>query len=115
MEIAFRSEALCKELCIEKKLTRKHGQVRANLIKKRLYELKAAECLEDVRNLQGLRLHQHTRKKGQEMAVFSVDLDHPYRLLFIADHDPEPLLPGGGVDWSQVKRIKIIGIEDPHV
>jgi len=79
-------------------------------VKQRLFELSAADTLEDLRYLPGPRVHQYTRLKGQEKATFSVDLDHPYRLLFEVAHDPEPVLPGGGVDWKKVSRIMIIGI-----
>jgi len=37
----------------------------------------------------------------------SVDLDHPHRLIFLPDHDPVPLLPDGGLDWSRVTAIMI--------
>ena len=44
----------------------------------------------------------------------SMDLDQPYRLIFIPDHDPVPTLRDGGLDWSQVTAIKILGVEDTH-
>lgn len=114
IEILFQSETLRKEFEKEKKLQKKHGAKRGQLIQQRLSEFKAATCLEDLRFLPGPRLHQHVRKHGQEKAVFSVDLDHPNRLLFEVAHEPEPKLPGGGVDWKQVTRIIIKGVEDPH-
>ncbi|MCC5877882.1 MAG: killer suppression protein [Candidatus Sumerlaeia bacterium] len=114
MEVHFESETLRKVFEKEKKLRAKHGAKRAGLIQLRLAQIMAATCLEDLRNLPGPRIHQHVRSQGQEKAVFSVDLDHPYRLLFEAFHDPEPTLPGGGVDWSKVTKILIKGVEDPH-
>ena len=114
MEIRFESESLRREIENGKKLQKKHGARRAALIRQRMAEFQAADCLEDIRYLPGPRLHQHVRKSRQEKAVFSVDLDHPYRLLFEADHDPEPQLPGGGVDWTRVTRILIREITDPH-
>ena len=44
----------------------------------------------------------------------SVDLDHPYRLIFTPAHDPVPRLEDGGLDWSQVTAITILGVEDTH-
>lgn len=113
MEISFESNRLQKEFENEKKLLKKQGAKRANLIKQRIAEIHAATSLEDLRNLPGPRLHQHSRMTGHK-AVFSVDLDHPYRLLFEANHDPEPELPGGGVDWIKVTKILIKEITDPH-
>lgn len=114
MEISFESESLRKEVENEKKLLKKHGVRRADLIKRRMAEFQAADCLEDLRDLPGPRLHQYVRKKGQTKATFSVDLDGGFRILFEADHDPEPPLPGGGVDWTGVIRILIKEITDPH-
>lgn len=114
MDIYFESNSFRKECENRSKLRRKQGRERAALIEQRLYELRAATCLDDLRDLPGPRLHQHTRLKGQEKAVFSVDLDHPKRLLFLVAHDPEPALPGGGVDWKQVTAITIIDVRDPH-
>ncbi len=114
MDITFASESLRKELMVEKKTIRKHGPARTEKIRLRLFQLSTAKCLEELRNQPGPRLHQHTRSSGQEKAVFSVDLDHPYRLLFVTAHDPEPTLPGGGVDWKKVTAIRIESVEDTH-
>ena len=114
MDVEFKSKKIRKIFENEKKLLVKYGSRRTEFIKRRMYELLAASCLEDLRNLPGVRLHQHTRSKGQKKAVFSVDLDHPYRLLFESAKDPEPTLPGGGVDWESVTEICIIGVENPH-
>jgi proteic killer suppression protein len=43
-----------------------------------------------------------------------VDLDHPYRLLFIPANDPLPEREDGGLDWSQVAEVEIIGVVDTH-
>lgn len=52
--------------------------------------------------------------KGDKAGIFSIDLDHPYRLLFRPDHDPLPQRSEGGIDWSQVIAIVILEIEDTH-
>ena len=57
------------------------------------------------------RCHELTGgRKGQ----LSVDLEHPYRLIFIPNHEPIPRKPDGGLDWKLVTSIMIIGIEDTH-
>ena len=43
-----------------------------------------------------------------------MDLDHPYRLIFIPHHKPAPKLDDGGLNWSKITAIKILGIEDTH-
>ena len=57
---------------------------------------------------------RHELTKGKRSGKLSVDLDHPYRLIFIPDHDPVPRRDDGGLDWSQVTTIKIVGVEDTH-
>ena len=43
-----------------------------------------------------------------------MDLDHPYRLIFVPDHAPLPECKEGGLDWSKVTDIMILGVEDTH-
>jgi hypothetical protein len=43
-----------------------------------------------------------------------VDLEHPYRLLFIPADDPIPFKKYGGIDLVLVTEIEIIEIEDTH-
>ena len=44
----------------------------------------------------------------------SVDLDQPYRLLFVPGHDPVPELPSGGTDLLAITKVMIIEIADTH-
>jgi len=46
--------------------------------------------------------------------ILFLDLDHPYRLLFEPHHSPVPVTEDGGVDWSGVAAVKILGIGDTH-
>ena len=57
---------------------------------------------------------RHELTAGKRSGKLSVDLDHPYRLIFIPDNDPVPRRADGELDWSQVTAIKIIGVEDTH-
>jgi len=38
----------------------------------------------------------------------------PQRLIFEPDHNPVPQKPDGGLDWTQVTRIRVIEITDYH-
>ena len=76
-----------------------------------MMELKAAENLSDISRLPPARCHELSgKRKGQ----FSVDLEHPYRLLFIVDNNPSPKREDGGLDWNGVTKIKVIEIADTH-
>ena len=92
-------------------LVRVYGKRRAKLIRRRLDELKAVTTLEDIRRLPGPRCHE---LKGNKAGQLSVDLDHPYRLIFKPANDPLPEKPDGGLDWNQITAIEISGIEDTH-
>jgi len=51
---------------------------------------------------------------GNRAGQLSVDLDHPYRLLFIVANEPTPMKDNGELDWVKVTEIEIIGIVDTH-
>lgn len=107
MDILFQTKQLHKEYNNMSLLQRRHGERRARLIRRRLDELHAADTLADIGHLPPARCHELTNnRKGQ----FSVDLDHPYRLLFIPAHDPIPMKADGGIDREQVVAIEIIGV-----
>lgn len=112
MNIAFRSNKLRKEFSEERRLIQEHGPRCAKLIKQRLAELEAAPTLATMRNLPGARCHElHGDKRG----VLSVDLEHPYRLLFIPDHEPASVREdAGGLDWDKITAITILGKHDTH-
>ena len=92
-------------------MEKEHGVIRAKKLGQRLMELRAADCLADISRLPPPRCHELT---GNRSGHFSVDLDHPYRLIFLPDHDPVPLTDDGGVDLRLVTSILILGIEDTH-
>ncbi len=79
----------------------------AEKIQQRFAELQAAENLADMRGLPGARCYELTGN-------LAVDLVHPDRMIFSADHDPRPELPDGGLDWQGVTKIVIEGIGDYH-
>jgi len=74
-------------------------------------ELSAAPNLDDISKLPPSRCHQ---LKGNRMGQFSVDLDHPYRLIFIPANNPEPEKKDGSLDLAKVDSIEIIDIVDTH-
>jgi proteic killer suppression protein len=51
---------------------------------------------------------------GSRQGQLSVDLDHPYRLLFIPANNPVPQKSSGGLAWEQVTEIEIVEIADTH-
>lgn len=111
MELQFSSRKLQRQVESFRELVRAHGERRAQLIRRRLDELDAASTLAEIRSLPGPRRHE---LKGDLEGILSVDLDHPYRLLFRPLQEPPPCRPDGGLDWGQVKALLILRIEDTH-
>ncbi len=111
MLIYFRTKKLQKTGSQERIMVKELGAGRVRKLKQRLAELKAAEALADISHLLPPRCHELT---GNHAGRFSVDLEHPYRLLFIPADDPVPYRDDGGVDLLLVKEIEIIKIEDTH-
>ena len=77
----------------------------------RMRELRAAHTLADMSHLPPARCHE---LKGDRKGQFSVDLQHPYRLLFVPANNPIPTKADGGLDWAGVTEIEIIEIVDTH-
>lgn len=113
MDIAFKNKKLGKSFIEGKELEKVHGVKRASKIRVRMKELRAAESLMDFWPpfSPPSRCHE---LKGKLKGHFSVDLDHPYRLIFTHNYEDAPLKQDGGIDWVQVTFIRIIGIEDTH-
>ena len=113
MDISFKSTKLEKEFNEGKRLEKVHGSLRARKIRLRMAELRAAISLYDLGPPYAGpgRCHELTGGRKKQL---SVDLDQPYRLIFVPNHDPVPIKPDGGLDWKQVTAIMITGIEDTH-
>ena len=83
----------------------------AGKLKQRMSELKAAVVLADISHLPPPRCHELIDNRAGQL---SVDLRHPYRLIFIPADDPIPILEDGGLDKNAVTSIEIIEIVDTH-
>jgi plasmid maintenance system killer protein len=114
MDISFSNKKLEKSFNEGARLVKIHGDFRAKKIRIRMKELRAAESLMDFWPPKSPPGRCHELTKGQKSGQLSVDLDHPYRLIFTPDHDPVPTRKEGGLDWSQITSIKILGVEDTH-
>jgi plasmid maintenance system killer protein len=111
LEIVFADNKLMKECNDWPLLLRRHGTRRAKLIRLRLDELRAADTLYDIRYLPGPRCHELC---GNLQGRLSLDLDHPYRLIFEPANDPVPRKIDGGLDWSRLTAVRILEVRDTH-
>ena len=109
MEVLFDEPDLAEACASEKELRKKCGVVRAKKIQQRIKDLKAAETLADMRFFPG-RCHE---LRENFAGLLSLDLDHPYRLLFRPASGGEAG-PRGGLDWSTVTAVSIVSVTDTH-
>ncbi|MCI5222024.1 MAG: killer suppression protein [Candidatus Electrothrix sp. AR4] len=87
MNIYFKTKKLQKICSKKHEATKRLGSKGAHKLMQRMMELSAAEFLLDISRYPPARCHELTgNRKGQ----LSVDLEHPYRLLFIPADDPVP-------------------------
>lgn len=113
MDIVFSGKKLQKQLSESKVMVKTHGSRRAALLKVIMTQLRAAPNLGVFAPPYSPPNRCH-ELKGNKKGQLSVDLDHPYRLLFTPINDPVPVRPEGGLDWLQVTAIEIKGVEDTH-
>jgi plasmid maintenance system killer protein len=105
--ITFRNKKTEKTFNKRSDLIHRYGPVQAKLIILRKTQLEAAE----MQTLPQVRAHE---LKGDRAGQISLDLIHPKRLLIVPDHEKTPRKPDGGLDWTKITRIMIIGMEDTH-
>ncbi len=110
MEVAFANQRLHRLCNSASRLRGEYGPRMATLIQRRLADLVAADNLEIMRSVPG-RCHE---LKQNLSGLIAVDLVHPDRLVFEPTDDPRPEKADGGLDWSRVTRITIVGIGDYH-
>jgi plasmid maintenance system killer protein len=109
LEVFFDDPDLAEACASEKELRKKCGVVRAKKIQQRLKDLRSAATLANMRTLPG-RCHELRENLA---GLLSLDLDHPYRLLFRPASDGEAG-PGGGLEWSAVTAVAIVSVADTH-
>ena len=109
MLIYFKTHKLQKICNKENEAVKKLGLKMARKLQQRLMELSAAPCLDDISQLPPPKCHQLT---GNRTGQFSVDLDQPYRLIFIPANNPIPEKKDGGLDLAKIDSIEILTIVD---
>lgn len=92
-------------------LIRRFGSEQAKVIILRKTQLEATENLAVMQTLPRVRAHE---LKGDRAGQISLDLIHPQRLLVVPNHEETPRKEDGGLDWTKITRIMIIGVEDTH-
>jgi plasmid maintenance system killer protein len=110
MDITFKTKKFHKICNSDIELLKAYGKNCARRIRARLDDLQAAQNLEVLRTLPG-RCHE---LKGNKKNQLSLDLEHPLRLIFEPSNRDIQRKEDGGLDWSSVNAVEIIGVEDTH-
>jgi plasmid maintenance system killer protein len=110
MTIYFKTKKLQKQCSEMREMVKAFGPAMADKLSQRLAELQAADSLSDISHLPPPRCHELVNRNG----VFSVDLVHPYRLLFSPANEPVPVREDGGIMLEAVFEVEVVAIEDTH-
>lgn len=93
------------------RLRQKYGARCAEKIEARFAQIKASATLEVLCRLPQARCHQLVGNRSEQ---FSLDLEHPLRLIVRVADTPIPRLGDGGIDRSRVQRLAFIEITNTH-
>lgn len=110
MEVFFSDKKMCK-ICADSRLLKKHYGQNANKIEMRLFELYSVDNLSQVPTTPPPRCHMLT---GNREGQFAVDIQHPFRIVFVPAVEPIPRKADGGIDLERVTAVEIIWIGDYH-
>lgn len=110
LEITFASTKLRAEFNDSRMLQKHYGADSAKRLRQRLDDLHAAASLDVMRNMPG-RCHELTGDRTWQLAM---DVAGGSRLIFEPANDPIPQKDDGGLDWTRVTIIRILGVEDYH-
>jgi hypothetical protein len=107
LELAFSTRAL-RTLCENEAVaTKELGAKRANSLRRRLADLRAAISVKDL-------LAGHPTQAADSKDNLEIDIGGRARLVFCTNHTVVPRLTSGTVDWSNVSRVKLLRIESDN-
>lgn len=111
MEVGFRRASEHALFHNPAQLRRRYGPACAKKIALRLAQITASASLDVLCTVPQARCHQLVADRSEQ---FSLDLEHPLRLIVeVADH-PVPRREDGSIDRSQVHRLAFVEITDTH-
>jgi proteic killer suppression protein len=111
MLLTFATTKLEKEFGDARALQRNRGKQQADKIQYRVSQLRGAVNLGQLRS--PTPGHFHPLREDKD-GLIACDLDGAYRLIFEPDQNPIPKLESGGLDWTQVIQVKILGVLNYH-
>jgi len=110
MNITFATKELLKLANEPPMANRKLGTKRVRLFHRRLQDMMAASCFEDLKYLPG-NYHQLSANRKDQWAC---DLDQPYRLVFMPGEDSIPKDLHGKQLLREIRIVEILEITNYH-
>ena len=101
MRVSFKNNKIEKDFNSIKTLSKKYGQRQAEKIMQRIQELESFNNLQELPK--SARFHTLCGDRKNE---FAVDLIHPYRLVFWADHKYD--------SYTNIEGVIIVEVVDYH-
>ena len=110
MDITFKTTKLQKVFNSERFLRKEYGAL-ADTIMRRMVLLSAQSTLAEVSVTPPPRRHALS---GNREGRFAIDLKHPYRLIFVPNHDPISIKGNKSIDLDKITAISIIEVVNYH-
>lgn len=104
MELAFETHSLRTTCENQDAACAEMGAGVAELLRKRLADLRAADSLDD--------LVAGTPRLSDDGATLMIALGEAYTMVLTPNHRKNPLTPEGKPDWSKVSRVKLVELRD---
>ncbi|GED53727.1 killer suppression protein HigA [Brevibacillus borstelensis] len=111
MNIYYANKRIARVFDSKKNLDKTYGVDISKKIQQRLFELNAANSLDDISHLPPARCHE---LNGERAGQFAVDLKHPHRLIFTPGEDPVPRKADGSIDRKLVTSVIILEVVNYH-
>ncbi len=111
MELVFKTKKLARNCSNQRLMIREYGADRAKFLKMRLISLMSATDLSIVATIPQLKFHPLLGNRRGQYAIY---IKSNWRLILEVAEDPIPLKEDESMDYKQVQKIKILGIEDYH-
>jgi plasmid maintenance system killer protein len=113
MNISFSTKKLEKQMNTSAEMVQAYGSNSAKRLRVIMASLRAAPSLAVFAPPMSPphRCHELT---GNFQGLLSLDLAHPFRLLFRPQNGAWPLRAQGGLNWAEVTAVEIVRVEDTH-
>lgn len=109
MELTFKSSQLQRLLESQKLLRKKFGSKSERVIMRQMFLLDSAESIQDMLSGIGGWHELEAERKGQCAGNAGGG-----KRIIVKPNPPVPTKQDGGTDWTKVKSVQVVEVEDYH-